>query len=74
MMHPERAQAEAAYQSALKAWQVASTQANDAVFNAVDEALKAARLQVVRMELKHPTKSEQSRKTNELRLRNRGLD
>jgi hypothetical protein len=73
-MHPERAKAEAAYQSALKVWRLATCQANDEVFNAADEALKAARLAVVGMELKYPTKAEQRKQVNESRLRNRGLD
>lgn len=73
-MHPERAKAEAAYQSALKMWRLAACQANEAVFNATNEALKTARLAAVGMELKHPTKADQRKQANELRLRNRGLD
>lgn len=69
-----REAAEAAYAAALKTFNAAAAGTDEHVFQVAHEALKAARLAVVRVEIEYPTTSEQKKRDRLLQIRNRGLE
>lgn len=70
----ERAQAQREYNAALEAVRLAENGASESAYDSAITALDSARRNLVEAEIAQPTKKESVKRSNFLRLANRGMD